>query len=434
MHKDDISLLHLSDIHFGDDKNPNFDLDCDIRNELERTLKETLADHVNVKGLLISGDIAYRASVDEYENASAWLKKIAKMIGIKPWDIWCVPGNHDVNLEILKSNPILNSLRDSLRQSNDGEIDNKFKELLYDDRAAVSLLEPFENYNSFAGEFGCQFTKEVPWIDGEIELNDGSSLKIRGINSSITSDLQDCPNNRKLVVSYFDVNLKRDSGVIWLTLCHHPLSWVKREKELGGYLSSRAVLQVYGHEHEHLVQKVDNTLMIRSGAVHPHRKEKEWNPRFNWLKLKVKNEPSRKLEVRAYPLKYAKERTRFEPDYHFCDGNTYKDYDLELESWTNPKAERSSGDTQQTKEPLVDVKEKVSPVVKYNNKEMAYKLLQIPLGKRYAIASCLELVQDEDDGTDSSVQIVNWIKRAEQEGKSEGLFNKIEEAYKKYDT
>lgn len=62
-----ISLIHLSDIHFQVPKGGSqYDLDADLRNELEIDASKIQQDHGNVQGVLISGDVAFSGKNEEY--------------------------------------------------------------------------------------------------------------------------------------------------------------------------------------------------------------------------------------------------------------------------------------------------------------------------------------------------------------------------------
>jgi hypothetical protein len=89
-------LLHLSDLHFrGNWQRTDQDakvwfgqLILDIQKELRCP---------RIDALVLSGDIADKATCEEYSGARQFLEKITTRYGISPEQILIVPGNHDVD-------------------------------------------------------------------------------------------------------------------------------------------------------------------------------------------------------------------------------------------------------------------------------------------------------------------------------------------------
>jgi len=69
-----LNFVHLSDIHFtGKSGNSCFDLDSDVRHELQRDAAALVQRVGLVNGVLVTGDIAFSGARDEYAKAGAWL-------------------------------------------------------------------------------------------------------------------------------------------------------------------------------------------------------------------------------------------------------------------------------------------------------------------------------------------------------------------------
>jgi len=96
-----ISFVHLSDIHFVKSSNNPADIDRDLRDaiitDLDVNAKGVLK---NVSGILVSGDIAFSGTKAEYEKAKEYLLEISNLFSISPSDVYCVPGNHDVKVDV----------------------------------------------------------------------------------------------------------------------------------------------------------------------------------------------------------------------------------------------------------------------------------------------------------------------------------------------
>ena len=97
-----ITFLHLSDIHFRNrEGGPEFDLDAQLRQPLLDDIKSKPAGGADYNGLLITGDIAFSGKKAEYELAKTWLEQIYTEAGVLPEHTYVVPGNHDVNREMV---------------------------------------------------------------------------------------------------------------------------------------------------------------------------------------------------------------------------------------------------------------------------------------------------------------------------------------------
>lgn len=84
-------ILHLSDLHFGstDDAYNWYDqLAQDLYSELK-------CDRLD--GLILSGDIANKSTLEEYAAAKQFLDDLSQEFQLQPQQIVIVPGNHDLN-------------------------------------------------------------------------------------------------------------------------------------------------------------------------------------------------------------------------------------------------------------------------------------------------------------------------------------------------
>lgn len=97
-------ILHLSDLHFGDNhayKNP---LSTTLPTSKELMVDALVGDltdlgneYVNGIGLvIISGDISWAANPHEFSNAIEFITKLKQELGIGSEHIIVVPGNHDI--------------------------------------------------------------------------------------------------------------------------------------------------------------------------------------------------------------------------------------------------------------------------------------------------------------------------------------------------
>ncbi len=103
-------LIHLSDLHFGTRPSPSGQVQ--MHRFIEGEWGEPLVRHLEreFKGhtkafdydpqrlhLIVSGDLAYTASADEFEMANGFLVELVQVLGITRDRVHLVPGNHDIH-------------------------------------------------------------------------------------------------------------------------------------------------------------------------------------------------------------------------------------------------------------------------------------------------------------------------------------------------
>lgn len=270
-----LRLVHLSDIHFqGYGHAAGWDEDADQRAELIRDLKLVVGSDP-VDGIMVGGDIAFSAEPGEYATARAWLDDVVTTCGVDRSRVWVVPGNHDVSRSVISHSPAAQDFRWAVRECAADGIDKQLRDRLSGDPAAEGAMMAFENYNAFAGDFGCGTTAQQPhWFDGATLSCDGHSVKITGINSALVSDSSDGKNEdvQKLVVGTWQCKLARQDGLIQLAISHHPPQWIRDWERVEPYLR-RAHVVLFGHEHCFAAEQKERgkTVYIYAGAVGPER-------------------------------------------------------------------------------------------------------------------------------------------------------------------
>ncbi len=322
-------LLHLSDIHFVKGKSGDqYDIDKPLRDELERDAEVEAAKFGGVAAILVTGDIAYAAREAEYVVAADWLKRIAKVTECSPGRIWTVPGNHDVDRDVVESSPKLRTIHKYFKTTitPDDIHEELAKYLRHDD--GKDLFKPLEQYNKFAIGLGCDLSPDKPYWHHKLTLNDDSTLRIVGLNSSIVSSKADVEGN--VILGGEQVaHMTRGKGVQYLALCHHPVEWFRTRDQLQREFMRRPRISLFGHKHMQTIYQIEETVRITAGAVHPERREPNWLPRYNFVTVAmVQRCDMRQVEVVIYPRIWNGESMRFEEE-HF-EGRAYRRYYLEL--------------------------------------------------------------------------------------------------------
>ena len=330
------TFLHFSDIHFNKQSDSIYSPDRDLRkemlNDVERVIREKeLAPY----GIIICGDIAFSGQANEYEIADEFIETLTGRLKIDYRHVFCVPGNHDVDQNVAKKSIMVYAVQKLLERADE----NEFQNYLERERAEAAqqkddvLYRALKGYNNFAGKYmGNVSSAEGAW-SYPIELEDGYSLCLYGINSTIISNADDHKKNhrgerfpRKMRVGNHQLP-PADDKVVYMTICHHPIQdW---KEDIGRALDERAMIQLFGHRHVQTLEQNEKRVRIGAGALQPDRREEGWQPRYNFLKVGIENS---KLRVMLYPRIWDKDLHKFICEESFCDnGEESKEIILPLE-------------------------------------------------------------------------------------------------------
>jgi predicted MPP superfamily phosphohydrolase len=337
-----LTFVHLSDLHIRAlDFRTGYNPDQDLRVELKHDLKRILEEAGTPRGILLGGDTAFAGQKEEFDAAVEWLHDLCEEIGVDPKDsVWVVPGNHDVDRGAVTNSEAIHSFQRrvrELRERRAHEVDVQLRRSLVEDPHGHFLLSPLDAYNDFALRFGCPTTRTQLFWERDFPLNDGWTLRMRGANSAIISGPDDNQWANKLVLGTVQATPSRGEGVAHLLLCHHPPDWLLNADELEDFLNTRYQVQLFGHKHRLRTQRIDRTVKIGSGALHPDRGEDGWESRYNVLQVWVEGEADAPaLHVKVWRRRWDPAMTEF-----VADGVPWKE-NVPLGRWRAPAASAAS--------------------------------------------------------------------------------------------
>ncbi len=433
---DHLVFLHLSDIHFNKKWHDHYELDRDIRDQLENDVAVMRGKFTKVRGLLVNGDIAFSGKKEEYDIALEWLKRLCELVGCREEDVWCVPGNHDVDRSVYEKSRLLRDMHDHLRPGDPEDIDECIAGYLRDEIAGPLLFKPLERYNEFAAKFRCtSHPNPLAW-QHDLMLNDGSTLRLHGINSTLASDPTDNNAARRVVAGTIQVRPQQTPGVVYLAMCHHPPDWLLDYDNVMRSLNARVRIQLFGHKHLQTIDVVNSCLRIGAGAVHPSRREKNWLPRYNWLAVSVRtNDDDRQLEIKVHPRVWADAQAKYVADYAACEGSDHRLFTFELEKWkpsvstkpqVNPDSKSEAAPAPATQDASPVGKTMVEMNLTDAARTLTYRFLALAHIIRLQIAQSLGLYENEDEGLLDAVLFDRVFERAKTRGKLEQLWNNVE--------
>jgi hypothetical protein len=410
-----LTFIHLSDIHFVRDFSGQsaFDIDKFVRNELVLDARRVVLPLGQISGILVSGDIAFAGKAGDYETALSWLSELSDSVNCSPGLVWSVPGNHDVDRSVLKEHTTIQATQQQIRTHEN--LDSILKQHLQSGDAAL-LFSPLRAYNeTFASRLGCVTSPHQPWWQDDLELNDGSILRLRGLNSAILSGPTDDRDTSKLCLGSVQTEYMREDKVTYLTLCHHPPDWLVDGDNVRKALRAYSKIQLLGHKHSHDIEETNGTLWLYSGAVHPVRDEKDWNPTYYIISVSVEGSGnSRNLKVDVCRRVWSQDQRAFvRPAGQEADSMPYS---LPLQAWTQRSAAEQTNAPSPSRGTTMTV----------NRKKLLYAFVGLPYHVRMSIMRKLGLIDETNEKLPDSELFASCFDRAVRKGLLEQIWEAVE--------
>lgn len=323
-------FVHVSDIHFGQEKGERIHIHADVKQQLIIDAKEVISSMTGgeAHGILATGDIAHSGTWAEYEEAGIWLDELAKSIGVEIHQVQMIPGNHDLDRSKLSFSG--SRILDHIRAGGNDE----YEAILNNPTDRAALFARFEDYGRFSFGYNCPLNNEGGFSsEMKVELAPGRAIRFIRFNSSLLCHGGEGDEHPELMIGARQFIIPRESGVENVVLCHHPLNWYKDREQVNEYIRSRARVFISGHEHDPKVS-VDNVeegsdvLMLAAGATVPFRSDDTYTFTYNIIEFDWDEEIDG-LSVTIHPRAWNPVRTSFESDEKRLGG---KDPNFRLQS------------------------------------------------------------------------------------------------------
>jgi len=426
-----VLILHLSDIHFrkieiSTVQDPN----SHLRNEIRRDVIDRCRTLGPPDVIILSGDIAFAGDPNEFIFATDWLRDLCEACGCNLETVFACPGNHDVvraradrNMVQLIHNAIKNS-------SNPVE---EISKQMRDPDARRLLYEGLDNYNAFALQFFCDLLPpDRTKATRDLVLNDGSTLRLWGLNSAFVSSGFD--KERDLFVDAASFQIPRSEGVVNLVVAHHHLNWLRQGRELEDHLNDVAQVQIFGHVHMNRIVREVDYLRLTASAANPDRAEPLWEPGYNLLELEVEGgggdrELVLKAHVRVWqaaPGGFQAKRTK---------GSDVWGHRIKLESWTPSRdtAVGASATTALASRGAAELSGAAGAMpaegdVMNQLRAVGLRFYRLTFSKKSEIAGRLGLLEEEDVTQPDFERFRRVFQRALERGKLDALADAVREA------
>jgi hypothetical protein len=308
-------FVHLSDIHFGQERDDTVHIHDDVKKQLIADAAEVIGRlRAGVAhGILVTGDIGYSGARTQYEDAGRWLDELAGSIHCPIHQVQMVPGNHDVDRSKLSIGG--SQLLDYIRAGGAAE----YERVVCNQADRASLLARFEDFGRFSFGYDCPLDGEVRYATNlRIELAPDRWIRFIRMNSSLLCHGNERDDAPELMIGARQFTIPRHPGEENIVLVHHPLNWYKDADDVRQYVRSRARVFISGHEHDPKVM-VDHVkdgcdvLMLAAGATVPFKSDDVYTYTYNIVEFDW-DEEADALTVTLHPRAWNPSGTCFEAD------------------------------------------------------------------------------------------------------------------------
>ena len=418
-------LLHLSDIHF---RKSEFSSAQDPHHYLRSELLHDAEDQCRNLGppdaIIVSGDISFSGDPEEFSYATDWLASLCQKCGCSLNSVFVVPGNHDVVRKQSDTN-MVQMVHRTIKETEPNRYIKEIAKQLNDPQASRLLYESLDNYNQFAFQFLCSlYPPNRTRAKRDLKLNDGSILRLWGLNSTFVSSSHDEMGD--LFVDPASFQITREQGVVNLVVTHHHLSWLRQSQELEDHLNNVAPVQIFGHIHTNRIDRNVDYLRLTASAANPDRQEKDFEPGYNFIELEVKGvSESRELITKSHVRVWQTAPNGFQSK--IFKKSSFAEHNIPLEDWSLPSHSDSGLNSEQ-------VSLETTPLDEGNAmttiRDIGLSFYKLSFSKKSEIAGRLELLEEEDMHLPDFERFRLVFIRAVERNKVEELANAVLQAEK----
>lgn len=271
-----ITWLHISDIHLRGSDFHQYDENIVIEALLEDIDDRIKKDKVTPDFIAVTGDLAFSGKSFQYNSVSVFLDRLLSVTGLSRQRVFVVPGNHDVDRDMITRGAIAIG-----KELTDRQVTNTILASPADRRL---LFARFKGYAEFFNEY---FKGHRVFDDDERyfyvqSLDIGNRrLAILGLNSAWLAASDD-DEILKLVIgdrqTRTALNAAKDlSADIQIALLHHPDDWIRAfdQSDSMALLINKCDFILHGHLHKPATTQRSNpdgsAVIIAGGACYETR-------------------------------------------------------------------------------------------------------------------------------------------------------------------
>jgi len=407
------------------------DPDRPFRTELVRDVRRRVAALGAVDAILLVGDVAYSGRAEEYSAALAWLTELAAAAGCSLNDVFVVPGNHDVDRDVIKRQTTVRNAQQAIISARVDRRPNDLLEQFSDLHSGAALLSPISAYNEFAARFNCQvYAPEKLFWHQERSLG-AYRLRFYGLTSTLLSSAG-VPSGREdtrtsLYLSPLQTVLDPVEGVINAVLCHHPPDWFMDQDEVEDAFRGRAALHFFGHKHRQRMYIDPGYVRFAAGAVNPDRNETGWEPGYNLIALSIDDDAGQRwLSVEAHLFAWQTSPDCFRPKVTLDGSSSFRHRIRLRDTLLSITAGHASAPVEVSvaDEPLPRPDREVA-MSEPHMRNLVFSFWKLASSQRREIALRLKLISEEDMAVPEPERYGRALLRASERGLLDELTNEV---------
>ena len=308
-----IGFVHLSDIHFGQEKGGKIRIHDDVKDRLiddvKLIAKKLQSGHA--AGIIVTGDIAYGGRVSEYTAAAAWLDKVADAAGCDITDIQVVPGNHDIDRDEITE--LTEMMLKKIVAGGEPALDSFLKS----DADRDLLFRRFSAYRPFADGYRCPLDTNAELAEERVaKLARGRAIRFIRLNSALACSEND--EEGRLLLGARQRVLRQGPGEELVVLSHHPVHWFQDSEDALLFIRNRARVFISGHEHNpsvktETIEDGSDLMTLAAGATVPPNSDGTFTYCYNFIEFDWDAEVDG-LSVHVRPRVWVNAKKRFDAD------------------------------------------------------------------------------------------------------------------------
>jgi CheY-like chemotaxis protein len=279
---DELTWLHLSDLHFEDSVQREFQI-AEITDAVIDDLSYMMTNNVGRPSkIFFTGDLAHRAHEKEFaKSLEQCFGKILTACNLQASDFYIIPGNHDVNRT--QTTPLDAGIIGRLNSA------AEVYALLHDPAQAgyrQQLMQRMDNYQSAlqlisdspnnveALSWGRSFKTNAGRRVGVVGLNSAwTSASVRGEDGEVDDQGKLLIGKPQILDALKDLEQETLKPRVVIALMHHPIDWLQDwdQRDVKQILREQCQFVLHGHVHETAIGFLGSpsptTMVITAGTL-----------------------------------------------------------------------------------------------------------------------------------------------------------------------
>ena len=281
-----VSILHLSDTHFSNEKDGLFLKQKKIVDAIKNEIKG-----VDLLVIAVAGDISLTGNIEELNEAKRFFDELQTLLQDslheKQIQFVVIPGNHDCNLTGPQS--IRNTLIEKIRSTPEA----------IDEELVTGCANVQNNFNCCFESYLSQGKSNCFGLVRTIffEVHE-KRIQFNCFNTAWISTKDEVQGKLYFPVSYAEPVRNYEKADLQVSMLHHPLNWIEscNAREFDIFLRDTSKIVLTGHEHQsdgytRIGLDGEPTLYLLGGVLQDQNNNEHSS--FNLVEFDLANESSR---------------------------------------------------------------------------------------------------------------------------------------------